>query len=97
VVTIAANLDTGAWTALHRFTPLTGSLNPATAAPLPAGIRQLHLAGGRDSNVAPAIVRSVALRQPEARYVEVAAFDHVCCWLEQWPALMQGIDAKVSP
>jgi dienelactone hydrolase len=88
VITVAANLDVKAWTSLHHYTPLTGSLDPATQAPLPPRIRQVHLVGGRDANVPPALVRPVALRQPQAQVVEIAEFDHVCCWLERWPVLL---------
>jgi dienelactone hydrolase len=90
VVTVAANLDVKAWTTLHGFTPLFGSLDPGKQAPLPPSIRQVHMVGGRDSNVPPAITRSVALRQTEARVVEIPEFDHVCCWLQRWPGLMRS-------
>jgi hypothetical protein len=89
VVTVAANLDVAAWTRLHDFTPLAGSLDPAKEAPLPQRIRQVHMVGGRDSNVPPALTRSVALRQTDTKVIEMAAFDHVCCWLERWPRLLQ--------
>ena len=89
VVTVAANLDVAAWTTLHTFTPLVGSLDPAREAPLPQRIRQVHLVGGRDSNVPQALTRSVAVRQANTKVIEMPAFDHVCCWLERWPALLQ--------
>ncbi len=90
VLTIAGNLDVAAWTTLHRFSPLTGSLNPAWEPPLPADIRQVHWLGGRDAIVPPAISRAVAERQPHATIVEIAEFDHVCCWIDRWPALLQN-------
>lgn len=90
VVTVAANLDVAAWTTLHNFTPLAGSLDPAKEAPLPQRIRQVHMVGGRDSNVPPALTRSVALRQSDTKVIEMPAFDHVCCWLERWPGLLQN-------
>ena len=44
VVTIAANLDTDAWTELHGFSALEGSLNPAASALVefsnPASLRE---------------------------------------------------------
>jgi len=90
VVTVASNLNVAAWTTLHTFTPLSGSLDPAKEAPLPQHIRQVHLVGGRDSNVPPALTRSVALRQAATKVIEMPAFDHVCCWLERWPGLLQN-------
>jgi len=96
VITIAANLDVEAWTALHHYSPLTGSLDPASQAPLPPSIRQVHIVGGRDTNVPPAITQSVSLRQPQAKIVEISEFDHVCCWLDQWPALLRNALATVA-
>ncbi len=91
VVTIAANLDVAAWTELHGYSPLSGSLDPARAAPLAARIRQVHLVGQQDRNVPPSLVRSVALRQPNARIVEIPGFDHLCCWAERWPGLLHEL------
>ncbi|WP_342117311.1 alpha/beta fold hydrolase [Pseudoduganella sp. OTU4001] len=88
VVTIAANLDIDSWTRLHGYSALAGSLNPATAPALPPGVAQRHYAGGRDANVPPAVLRSFALRHPRASVVEIAEFDHTCCWLERWPGLL---------
>jgi hypothetical protein len=96
VITIAANLDVEAWTSLHQYSPLAGSLDPATQAPLPQSIRQVHMVGGRDTNVPPAITRSVALRQPQAKVVEIPDFDHVCCWLDRWPALLRNALASAA-
>lgn len=90
VVTVAANLDIDAWVRLHGYSPLSGSLNPALAPALPPTIDQLHYAGGRDANVTPSVVASFARRHPEARVVEIAEFDHRCCWIERWPELLSG-------
>lgn len=89
-VTIAANLDIDAWARLHGYSLLAGSLDPAVSPPLPPAIVQRHYVGGRDSNVPPSIVRSFARRHPEAAVIEIAGFDHVCCWIEQWPRLLVG-------
>ena len=91
VVTIAANLDVDAWTRLHDYSPLSGSLNPASAPPLAPAIDQRHYVGGRDDNVPPSVVKSFARRHPGARVIEIAEFDHVCCWIERWPELLAGM------
>ena len=101
VITIAANLDIDAWTALHGYSALTGSLNPARVPPLPSTIQQVHLAGADDRNVPPAVVRSFA-RSQRVPITEIGGFDHVCCWVEHWPSLLQQIrqssaDAVRSP
>jgi len=90
VVTVAANLDIDAWARLHGYSPLSGSLNPALAPALPPKIDQLHYVGGRDANVTPSVVASFARRHPGARVIEIAEFDHRCCWIERWPELLSG-------
>ncbi len=89
VITVAANLDTDDWTRIHGYTRLAGSLNPALMPPLSATIVQRHYVGGRDRNVPPTIVQSFARRHPGARVVEIAEFDHQCCWIERWPKLLE--------
>lgn len=89
VVTIAANLDTDAWTTLHDYSPMRGSLDPAREPPLPASIAHVAYVGGRDANVPPAIARSFATRHPETTIVEIAEFDHRCCWIARWPQILQ--------
>jgi dienelactone hydrolase len=91
LITVAGNLDTDAWTRLHGYTPLTGSLNPARHAPLPPHISQLHLAGGRDRNVPVALVEPVVRRQPAARLRVYEEADHGCCWTRRWPQILLAI------
>lgn len=88
VVTIAANLDTDEWARIHGYSALDGSLNPASQPDLPSGIVQLHYVGSRDRKVPPSVVRSFARHHTEARVIEVAGFDHECCWIERWPQLL---------
>jgi pimeloyl-ACP methyl ester carboxylesterase len=90
VVAVAANLDVGEWARSHGYTPLEGSLDPARLPALPPAIAQTLYAGGRDANVSPAVVRAFARRHPEADVVEIADFDHVCCWIERWPELLDA-------
>lgn len=88
VITVAANLDIDAWTQVHGYSTMTGSLNPATLPPLSSSVVQVAYFGGRDQNVPPAVVRSFAHQHPEATLVEIPEFDHVCCWIERWPQLL---------
>jgi hypothetical protein len=96
VVTVAANLDIAAWTRHHGFSPLTDSMNPADMAPLPAGIAQLHLAGGRDRNVPPRLSATAVARQPGASFRVLPRYDHRCCWERDWPALISAKPAGRS-
>ncbi len=89
VVTLAANLDVSAWAAHHGYSPLAGSLDPAEAPPLGSHIAQLHLFGGLDDNVPAALMRTVAERSPSAVFRVLPDYDHVCCWAEGWPGLLE--------
>jgi hypothetical protein len=96
VVTMAANLDVEAWTRLHDYSPLTGSLDPAREPPLSPAIRELHFAGGRDANVPPAVLRSFQARHPAAEIVDVPGFDHRCCWIDAWPRILDNAEMQLS-
>ncbi len=91
VVTLAGNIDTDAWTSHHRYTKLYGSINPATRAPLPASIRQLHLVGGNDTVIPPKLVKQWMLKQPSASLWEVPENTHLCCWADQWPEVLHWV------
>ncbi len=88
VVTVAGNLDPDAWAAHHGYVPLEGSLSPAREDPLPERVFQLHLLGGRDRNVPPALSRAALERQPGARSRVHPGFDHRCCWASVWPEVL---------
>ena len=94
LVTIAAPLDHAAWTRHHAVQSLSGSLNPADSAGW-RGLAQVHLLGGRDTIVPPAVARPLIERlQAEggaARILEMPAYDHECCWAENWRAVLGGL------
>jgi pimeloyl-ACP methyl ester carboxylesterase len=94
VVTIGANLDIAAWADHHGFSRLVGSLNPATQPPLPARIRQIHLAGERDIRVPAHLSEPAAARQPNAQFLRLPDFDHNCCWERAWPAILAGLKQR---
>jgi pimeloyl-ACP methyl ester carboxylesterase len=90
VITVGADLDIEAWTQHHGYLPLTGSLNPASstaAHPWP----EIHLYGARDAVVPVATTAAYFARFPHAQRKVMADYDHVCCWVEHWPALWQEI------
>jgi pimeloyl-ACP methyl ester carboxylesterase len=95
VVTLAANLDIDAWVDLHGYSPLHGSLNPSAEPVLDPRITQLHLVGEQDRNV-PSILQQIYLdRYPDAQTIEVPGYDHVCCWSDLWPKVLDWA-ARVS-
>lgn len=98
VVTVAANLDTDRWAALHKQQALSGSLNPATRPPLPAYIKQLHIAGELDNNVPPDLIRDAIAHQPGVLFKILPHQDHRCCWREVWPSVLSTVDSLlISP
>lgn len=96
VVTLSANLDVRAWTAYHGYLPLSGSLDPADSPPLPAGIIEIHLVGGQDRNVPPALLDRYLTRHAGAQVWTFDAFDHGCCWQREWPALLPRIMTQLD-
>ncbi|MGQ0658022.1 MAG: alpha/beta fold hydrolase [Chromatiales bacterium] len=96
VVTLAGNLDTDRWTEFHDYSPLTGSLNPASRPPLPSRIVQWHVAGGRDRNVPLALINDEVKRQPNARLRVLPKADHACCWEQAWPQILEEIEVLSS-
>jgi pimeloyl-ACP methyl ester carboxylesterase len=96
VVTIAGNLDPDAWTRAHDYLPLTGSLNPALAPPLPTSLREWHLIGERDTNVPYAAAQEYLQRVAPDRIWRYASFDHACCWVREWPAAYARIRAELD-
>ena len=89
VVTVAANLDVDAWADHHGWPRLTGSLNPARIAH-PDGILRRHYAGARDTAVPPELIRRAA--PAGDRVAVIAGYDHVCCWVELWPGVLEDVD-----
>lgn len=90
LVTVAGNLDHAAWTAHHRVSPLSASLNPADAWRQLAPIPQVHYIGGMDATVPAAIARSFAERFPAEQrpaISTVAAAGHGSGWEDIWPNL----------
>ncbi|MES9970573.1 MAG: alpha/beta fold hydrolase [Candidatus Thiodiazotropha sp.] len=88
IVTVAGNLNLDAWADLHGYDPLEGSMNPKLLASLPTSIRQYHLAGGKDTNIPPRMIRDALTNQPESHYIVFEDFTHACCWEEIWQSVM---------
>ena len=87
VITLAGNLDVGAWVAANHYTPLPDCLDPAQQPPLPPHIRQWHFAGSHDDIIKPEWIQAVSRRQPNARFILVKSGDHHHPWsrlLPQW-------------
>ena len=94
VVTVAANLDTDGWAAYQRLPPLRGSRNPSRAPGLPASIVQLHSVGADDRAVPPRVVASGSVPSDAVRRLE--GYDHICCWVDRWPAILAEADRALN-
>lgn len=90
LVSVAGNLDHRTWTEMHHVAALKGSMNAADAWQALVEVPQVHLIGGRDEVVSPAVIDSYVSRFPVDRRPAVVSrpdFDHVCCWVDQWPTI----------
>ena len=97
VVTIAAPLDTDAWTSLHGYSSLEPGSNPAEISNWPQRLRQVHLVGGADSNVPSRILASFVSRSgAKVETREFPDYDHTCCWQAGWSAIVEGLFSMTS-
>lgn len=95
VITVAANLDTAAWTQHHGYLPLSGSLDPLAARAHTPGC-EIHIAAELDTVVPLAQTRLCVASRPGALlWIEPDA-DHACCWKERWPDLMRRIRQQLD-
>ncbi len=86
VVTVAANLDTAAWTRFHGYSPLLGSLDPALEV-IPEKVRQFHYLGADDTNV-PTGIFPFENSPPRVNVRIVPGQSHQCCWLDKWAEIL---------
>lgn len=88
VVTVAAPLSVGEWIAWHSASPLTGSLDPALMGSGMLTAHCVHYVGSRD-DIVPASIVDGFVRKMGGRIEVVSGFDHECCWVRDWPALLE--------
>ena len=89
--TVAGEVDTEAFTALHHISPLSNSLNPASVIERTAMIPQIHFTGDNDRVVPPSLTQGYQSRMPAghcSRYEVVSGVDHYSGWPEQWAGLL---------
>lgn len=90
LVTVAAPLDTRAWTDTLRVSRLDLSLNPADAADKLRNVRQTHFRGVGDKVVPLATSRRFLERVTGATVIDKETFDHRCCWDDAWKDLRRA-------
>jgi pimeloyl-ACP methyl ester carboxylesterase len=87
VIAIAPTLDIAAWCALHGYTPLLGSVNPAELDLQSLPI--VYLVGGADTNTPPGLVQAAAARTGTRDSVRVIpGYTHTCCWQQLWQGVL---------
>ena len=96
LLTVNANLDVELWAASHGYRPLTGSISPADDAALPPAVLHVQALGGADRVVPPAITESYRQRHDDLAVWLYPGFDHVCCWLASWPAILARFDEELA-
>ncbi len=91
LVTISGNLDTSAWVKKHGYSPLAGSLNPATQPIIPSGIEQFHYLGKQDRNIPVQDILAFLESQTGAQIRLVDYCGHTDCWDQQWHGILRQI------
>jgi pimeloyl-ACP methyl ester carboxylesterase len=88
VVSIAGNVDTNAWLALHGYSPLDASLNPLEY--LRDDIPYWLFVGSADDNVSRSTYGAIT-EQANIELRIVDDFTHHCCWQTVWPDVLQKL------
>ena len=97
ILTVAANIDTTAWTEYHHYLPLSGSENPALSSTSPPpGVLHVQAIGGRDEIVPALVTERYQARKKGVEVWEYRDYDHRCCWIEQWPRLLARFEARLA-
>ena len=91
LITIAANLDTAAWSLYHHYPPLVHSLNPVDKPALPKSIRQLHITGSEDKIVPPTTIKTYTKKQQNSFVLQIPNQHHHCCWLPIWKKIINSL------
>jgi hypothetical protein len=87
VITVAAPLALSDWVVWHNLSPLAGSLDPSQQKQLRVPVSDMHFAGA-DDKIVPAGIVERYVRSNGGRMETVTGFDHNCCWVRDWPLLL---------
>lgn len=96
VITVAANLDTAAWSHDHGYAPLIGSLNPAQFRDWPVTLQEVHLQGAEDQRVSPATTQRFFAEATDrvVHRIIKPEYNHRCCWRKEWTSLLDEAQAR---
>jgi dienelactone hydrolase len=90
LVAVAGNLDPQSWTDALGLLPLTITQQNGALIDATVNLPQVYFVGERDTVVPPWLTRQFADGYPAGRRPKIVSLPqnaHVCCWVEQWPAL----------
>lgn len=88
LATVAANLDTDAWTMYHHVSPLTASRNPAQNKFLIQLLPQVHFVGTDDRICPPELTKNWCDGLAGCRIVLVENYGHGDAWETIWANLL---------
>ncbi|WP_339670693.1 hypothetical protein [Dasania marina] len=95
LITVAANLDHRAWTDYHHISPLAKSLSLTAYRDRLSSIPQHHFVGADDLIVPAELNKKFLATMPSSPWIVldiIEGVDHDCCWVEQWPRLITGLE-----
>jgi hypothetical protein len=75
---------------LHRYAPLTGSLNPADRKDSNSGFEESHYYGADDGNTPPDLF-AAAIRRRGGQQIVISGYNHHCCWESLWPTILRSL------
>lgn len=97
IIAVAGNVNPHAWVKSLGMQALRGSLDPQGVIPKISHIRQFYFLGLKDQVLAPELSYDFIAQFPQdgrPQIVEVSESGHVCCWVQQWPALWRSTNEK---
>lgn len=90
--TVAGNLDPTEVNRIHHVSPLTGSLDPMSAAAKVSGIPQIHYTGSKDSVVTGQIAQRFLEASGDGSCITLRSVDgatHSKGWTERWREFLE--------
>lgn len=93
LVTIAGNLDHGAWTRFHHISPLTNSLNAIDYAAQLNSVNQVHFVGETDSVIPVALTQAYInelSKSAPVKMVVIPQQNHHSGWEKRWKGLLEN-------
>lgn len=89
LVTVASPLDTTSWVKSLAISPLQNSMNPLDYQKSVVSLPQYHWMGGKDKIVPPSSNSAFMAKIDSPQQAVIDIYDHECCWVSNWPGLLQ--------